>query len=69
MFLFCLIHKSSYVLSSLDVSEIIVSEVSLILFLYDALHLNFFLSCSIKNLSLASLSRLFTMRIDVVFPF
>ena len=28
-------------------------------------YLNFFLSCSIRNLSLASLSRLFTIKIDV----
>ena len=31
--------------------------------------LNFFLSCSIKNLALTSLSRLFTIKIDVNFPF
>ena len=32
-------------------------------------YLNFFLSCSIKNLTLASVSRLFTIKSDVIFPF
>ena len=31
-------------------------------------YLNFFLSCSIKNLTLASVSRLFTIKTDVNFP-
>ena len=30
-------------------------------------YLNFFLSCSIRNLTLASLSRLFTIKIDMFF--
>ena len=33
------------------------------------INLNSFLSCSIKNLTLASVSRLFTIISDVVFPF
>ena len=32
-------------------------------------YLNFFLSCPIRNLTLSSLSRLFTIKIDVFFPF
>ena len=32
-------------------------------------YLNFFFSCSIKNLTLASVSRLFTIKCDVNFPF
>ena len=32
-------------------------------------YLNFFLSCPIKNLTLSSLSGLFTIKIDVFFPF
>ena len=32
-------------------------------------YLNSFLSCSIRNLTLASLSRLFTIKIDVLFSF
>ena len=32
-------------------------------------YLNFFLSCSIENLTLASLSHLFTIKSDVNFPF
>ena len=32
-------------------------------------YLNSFLSCSIRNLTLAPLFRLFTIKIDVIFPF
>ena len=50
--------------SSLDVSEMFVSRVSSV---YNVTmhYLNSFLSCSIRNLTLASLSRLFTIKIDV----
>ena len=50
--------------SLLDVSEIFVSGVSS---MYNVImhHLNFFLPCSIRNLVLASLSRLFITKIDV----
>ena len=37
--------------------------------IYIMQYLNFFLSCSIKNLTLASLSYLFTVESDVNFPF
>ena len=52
--------------SSLDVSEMFVLRVSSIC---NAImhYLNSFLSYSIRNLTLASLSRLFTIKIDV-FP-
>ena len=69
-FCFCLIYKSSYVLRSV-----------LVHWMYQNFHigsffnvqliihcLNSFLSCSITNLTLASLSRLFTIKIDVL-PF
>ena len=55
-------------LSSLDVSEMFVSRVSS-MYIYIMHYLNFFLSCSIKNLTLVSLSRLFTIKSDVNFPF
>ena len=32
-------------------------------------YLNFFWSCSVKNLTSASVSRLFTIQGDVIFPF
>ena len=50
--------------SSLDVSETFVSGVSS---MYNVIMhcLNSFLSCSIRNLTLASLSRLFKIKIDV----
>ena len=55
-------------LRSLDVSEMSVSGVSS-MYIYIMHYLNSFLSCSIKNLTLASLSRLFTIKSDVNFPF
>ena len=39
------------------------------MYIYIMHYLIFFLLCSIKNLTLASLSRLFTMKSDVSFPF
>ena len=53
--------------SSLDVSEIFVSGVFSMYNVnyYIMHHLNFFLPCSIRNLVLASLSRLFITKIDV----
>ena len=54
-------------LRSLDVSEMIVSSISTI-YLDNALF-EFFLSCSIKNLTYASVSRLFTTKSDVILPF
>ena len=39
------------------------------LYIYIMHYLNFFLSCSIKNLTSASVSRLFTIKGDVSFPF
>ena len=39
------------------------------MYIYITYYLNFFLSCSIENLTLATLSRLFTVRSDVNFPF
>ena len=65
---FCLIYKSSCVPSSLDVSEMFVSGVSS-MYIYPIHYLNFFLSCSIINLTLASVSHLFTIKSDVIFPF
>ena len=38
-------------------------------YIYIMHHLNFLLPCSIKNLTLASLSRLFTIKSDANFPF
>ena len=66
-----LLYKSSYVLKSvclLDVSEKFVSRVSS---MYNVImhYLNSFLSCSIRNLTLAPLSCLFTMKSDVFPPF
>ena len=55
-------------LSSLDVSEIFISGVSSMC-IYIMHYLNFFLSCSIKNLTSASVSRLFTTKSDFNFPF
>ena len=55
-------------LSSLDVSEMFVSGVSS-MYTYIMHYLIFFLSCSIKNLTLASVSRLFIIKGDVNFPF
>ena len=55
-------------LSSLDVSEMFASGVSS-MYIYIMHYFNFFLSCSIKNLILTSLSRLFTIKIYVNFPF
>ena len=51
--------------SSLDVSKMFLSAVPS---LYNIImhYLNSFSSCSIKNLTLASLSRLFTIKIDVL---
>ena len=70
MFLFLLIHKCSYVLRTkfIDVSEMFVSGVSS-MYIYLMHCLNFFLSCSIKNLTLATLSHLYTIKSDVNFPF
>ena len=56
------------VLSSLDVSEMFASGVSS-MYIYIMHYLNFFLSCSIKNLTLVSVSRLFTIKSNVNFPF
>ena len=55
-------------LSSLDVSKMFVSEVSS-MYIYIMRYLNFFLSCSIENLTLASVSRLFTIKSHVISPF
>ena len=53
--------------SSFDASEMFAPEVSS---MYNVImqYLNSFLSCSIRNLTSASLSRLLTIKIDV-FPF
>ena len=62
MYIFvCLIN-----LSSLDLSEVFLSGVSSMYF-YFIHYLNFFLSYLIKKLTLASLSRLSTIRSDVNF--
>ena len=65
--LLCLIYKSSYALRSVSVHWMYQNvrigsffNVQLIMHF-----LNSFLSCSIRNLTLASLSRLFTIKIDV----
>ena len=55
-------------LNSLDVSEMFVSGVSSMC-IYIMHYLNFLLSCLIKNLTLASFSRLFTIKSDVNFSF
>ena len=55
-------------LSSLDVSEVFASGVSS-MYICIMHYLNFFRSCSIKNLILASLSSLFTIKSDDNFPF
>ena len=39
------------------------------MYIYIMHYLNFFLSCSIKNITLTSVSRLFTIKSDVIFPF
>ena len=69
--LLCLIYENKLCtkicFSSLNVSEMFVSGVSS-MYIYIMQYLNFFLSCSIRNMPLASLSRLFTIKIDV-FPF
>ena len=39
------------------------------MYVYIMHYLNFFLPCSVKNLISASLSRLFTIKGDVNFPF
>ena len=54
--------------SSLDVSDMFVSGVSS-MYIYIMNYLNFFLSCSIKSLTLASVCRLFTIKSDAIFPF
>ena len=68
-FLLCLIYKSSYVLRPVSVhwiSEMFVSGVSP---MYNVIkqYFNSFLSCLIRNLTLASLSLSFTIKFDV-FP-
>ena len=60
-------YKSSYVLRSVSVHWVyqnvrIRSFFNVQLIMH---YLNSFLSCSIRNLTLASLSRLFTIKIDV----
>ena len=70
--LFYLMYKSSYVPRSVLVdwiyqkcpAEVFVLGVSS---MYNVIinYLNFFLSCPIRNLTLSSLSRLFTIKIDV----
>ena len=55
-------------LSSLGASEMLVSGVSS-MYIYIMHYLNFFLSCSIKNLTLASVGRLFTIKNGVDFSF
>ena len=66
-FLLCLIYKSSYVLRSVSVHWMyqnvrIESFYNVQLIMH---YLNSFLSCSIRNLTLASLSSLFTIKIDL----
>ena len=66
-FLLCLIYKSSYVLRSVSVHWMyrnvrIGSFFNVQLIMH---YLNSFLSCSIRNLTLASWSGLFTIEIDV----
>ena len=39
------------------------------MYIYIMRYLNLFLSCSIKNLTSVSVSRLFTIKSDVIFPF
>ena len=53
-------------LNSLDVSEMFLSRVSS-MYIFIMHYLHFFLSCSIKNLTLAPLSCLFTIKGDVLF--
>ena len=70
MFLLSLIYKSSYVLRSVSVHWMhqnvrIGSFFNVQLIMH---YLNSFLSCSIRNLTLASLNRLFTIKIDVFAP-
>ena len=65
-FLLCLTYKSSYVRRSVLVHWMyqnvrIGSFFNVHLIMH---YLNSFLSCSIRNLTLASLSRLFTIKID-----
>ena len=55
-------------LSSLDVSKIFVSGVSS-MHIYVMNNLNFSFLCSIKNLTLASVSPLFTIKSNVIFSF
>ena len=68
MYVFALpMYKSSYVLRSVSVHWMyqnvrIGSFFSVQLIMH---YLNSFLSCSIRNLTLAALSRLFTIKIDV----
>ena len=73
MYVFALpiIYKSSYVLRSVSVHWMyqnvrIGSFFNVQLIMH---YLNSFLSCSIRNLTLASLSHLFTIKIDVFAPF
>ena len=66
MYVFALPNISSYVLRSVSVHWMyhnvrIGSFFNVQLIMH---YLNFFLSCSIRNLTLASLSRLFTIKID-----
>ena len=68
-FLFCLIYKSSYVLRPVSVhwmyQKCSYRDSSS---MYNVImhYLNSFLSCSIRNLTLASLSILLTIKIDVI---
>ena len=57
-----------YCLSSLDLSEIFLLQISSI-YIYIMQYLNFFFSCSTKNLTLAPVSHLFTIKSDVNFLF
>ena len=55
-------------MSSVDVSEKFVSGGFFNVYLYNA-PFEVSVSCSIKNLALASVSRLFAIKSDVIFPF
>ena len=67
---FCLIYKSSYVLRSVSVHwmyQNVRIRSSFMISVQLIMHcLNSFLPCSIRNLTFASLSRLFTIKIDVL---
>ena len=67
MYAFALPNKSSYVLRSVSVHWMYhIVRIGSFFYVQLIMHyLNSFLSCSIRTLTLASLSRLFTIKIDV----